>query len=49
MVLDYRFDFKDKLVAKLSELKKRLQKMDSACVNDQQRQAIFKNSLSNLQ
>ena len=35
MVLDYRFDFKDKLVAKLSELNKRLAKMDRPCVDDQ--------------
>ena len=49
MVLDYRFEFKEQLSTKLRELEDKIVSMDKACVTDQQRQAIFKDSLSNLQ
>ena len=37
MVLDYRFEFRDKLVQKLRDLDQSLFKMDKACETDQQR------------
>ena len=49
MVLDYRFEFKDQLASKLKEIEDKLALMDKACVTDQERQAIFKDSLSNYQ
>ena len=49
MVLDYRFEFKDQLANKLKEIEDELALMAKACVTDQERQAIFKDSLSNYQ
>ena len=49
MVLDYRFEFKDQLANKLRELEDKLDKMDKPCGTDQERQQIFKESLTNLQ
>ena len=49
MVLDFRFEFKDQLANKLKAIEDQLASMDKACVTDQERQAIFKDSLSNYQ
>ena len=48
MVLDYRFEFKDQLLSKSKELEDKLVAMDVPCSTDQERQAIFKDSLTNL-
>ena len=37
MVLDYRFEFKDQLAAKLREQEEKLVLMDKACCTDQER------------
>ena len=34
MVLDYRFEFKDKLSVKLREMEERLRTMEKPCIND---------------
>ena len=49
MVLDYRFEFKDQLAAKLKECEEKLAQMYKPCGTDQERQAIFKDSLSDYQ
>ena len=48
MVLDYRFEFKDQLMGKSKELEDKLVAMDVPCSTDHERQAIFKESLTNL-
>ena len=49
MVLDYRYEFKDQLLAKLKELNQNLSEMDKPCVTDQERQVVFKESLTKFQ
>jgi len=46
MVLDNRFNFKDQLVIKLKSQEQIVASLPAICSNDQERQAIFKDSLS---
>ena len=49
MVLDNRFNFKDQLVIKLKSQEQIVASLPDTCSNDQERQAIFKDSLSKWQ